>query len=324
MATTIYFATNRNPIERDGSVVDFGKNLSPEGSDDLRFGLAMVEDGKIVDLKVAPNKPEEGSGAVYNEVKKKMAEQGRSTMIIIHGYATSFVQAVIGAAKTKAAFKDANLNVFVFTWPSDGQNFPPTAYSNDRRDAVTSGPAFARGIMKLIEFLSVGEACGQKVHLLCHSMGNYVLRNALQAMIDTWTGTQLPKIFENIFSFAADEDADALEDDKKLKRLPELTRHLHIYFNNHDHALNVSNRTKGNPDRLGSDGPAHPLDVHSKVTLVDVSRTDRFLLDAVGHGYYDTQEKVVNDVLSVLAGKEPDQIPGRLYVPAKNRYCVIG
>lgn len=330
MATRVYFATNRNEIEQDGKIVDFGKNFSAAGLSNLRFGQAMVDldKGEIVELQVAPDAPADGSQAVYAEIKQKMADQGRSTMIIIHGYATSFKQAIIGSAKTKVAYKDADLNVFMFSWPSDGQNVPPQAYADDRHDAMASGLAFARGLMKLIEFLGTGPACGQKVHLLCHSMGNYVMRNTLQALInhpEGWAADgQLPRVFENIFSMAADEDADALEKDEKWSRLPELTRHLQIYFNNHDHALNISNVTKGNPDRMGSDGPAHPLDVHSKVTLVDVSRTENFLQAAtsVGHGYYDEQPKVVADVLQVLAGVNPDQVKGRTFVPAKNRYVI--
>lgn len=330
-SSTIYFATNRNPIELDGRIIDFNKNFSENGLADLRFGQAQVDsdNGKVTDLQVAPNAPEEGSAAVYSQIKQKMAVQGRSTLIIIHGYATGFMQALAGAAKTKAAYKDANLNVFMFSWPSDGKNFPVQAYIDDRHDAMASGMAFARGLMKLIEFLSTGEACGQKVHLLCHSMGNYVLRNALQAMInhpEGWAGQgQLPRVFENIFSMAADEDADALEKDDKWGRLPELTKKLHIYFNNHDHALNISNLTKGNPDRMGNDGPAHPLDLHSKVTLVDVSRTEDFLkaLTSVGHGYYDEQPKVVADVLQVLAGIEPDQVQGRILDTGRNRRIIV-
>ncbi len=330
MATRIYFATNRNEVLQDGKIIDFGSNFSSNGLSNLRFGQAMVDlsTNQITDLQVAPDSPEEGSGTIYSEIKTKMAEQGRSTLIIIHGYATSFKQALLGAAKTKVAYGAANLNIVMFSWPSDGKNYPPQAYADDRHDAMASGLAFARGMMKLIDFLSTGPACGQKVHLLCHSMGNYVLRNALQALIthpEGWAAAgQLPRVFENIFSMAADEDSDALDKPEKWDRLPELTRHLHIYFNNNDHALNLSDLTKGNPDRMGSDGPAHPSGIHSKVTLVDVSRTEDFLkaVTTVGHGYYDEEPKVISDVLQVLSGIEPDRVSGRKFLPAKNRYVI--
>lgn len=330
--TTVYFATNRNPILKDGKIIDFGKGFSAEGTSDLRFGQALVDiDENSFSMEIAPNLPAEGSAAIYTNVKKKMRDQSRSTLIMIHGYATSFAQAIMGAAKTKKAYGQANLNVFMFSWPSDGKNFPPQAYADDRHDAKTSGLAFARGIMKLIDFLSEGDPCGQKVHLLSHSMGNYVLRHAVQAMIQQTNGS-LPRIFENIFSMAADEDYDAFDPmpgkdgakEPKWERLPELARQVHVYFNNHDHALNVSSSPigKGNPDRMGSDGPAKPMNLPSKVTLIDVSNTDRFLLDAIGHGYYDSQEKVVADVLQVIAGAEARKIPGREYDPARNRYLI--
>ncbi len=314
--SSIYFATNRNQ-EGEG----FGKNFSPNGLADLRFGVADVEGGKILSIQVAPDKPSEGSTAVYEAVKRKMAEEKRDTMIMIHGYATSFEQAILGAAKTKAAYGPANLNVFMFSWPSDGRNAPHD-YGNDRHDAQASGLAFARGIMKLVEFLRSGPACGRRIHLLAHSMGNYVLRHTLQELIKMNPAGRLPRVFDNVFSMAADEDADALEHADKWARLPELTQALHIYFSRHDRALQGSDATKGNPDRMGNDGPARPLDIHSKVTLIDVSKTDRFLLDVVGHGYYDEKQAVIDDVLATLAGLEPDQIPGRRYVQAKNRYVI--
>ena len=245
----------------------------------------------------------------------------RNTVIMILGFATPFEQALIGAAKTKAAYGPANLNVFLFSWPSDGRNAPHD-YGNDRHDAQSSGLAFARGLMKLVAFLREGDACGQRVHLLAHSMGNYVLRHTLQEMIKMTPTGRLPRVFDNIFSFAADEDSDALEYKEKLARLPELTQALHIYFSKHDRALWGSDATKGNPDRLGNDGPAKPLDIHSKVTLIDVSKTDRLLLDIIGHGYYDEKQTVIDDVLSVLNGLEPHEIPGRSYVLAKNRYVI--
>lgn len=323
--TIVYFGTNRNPIEKDGAVVDFGSKFSPDGVENLRFGQAVVQDGKIIDLQVAPDTTDEGSTAMFSHVQQKMANEGTDTLVMIHGYATSFVQSILGAAHAKGTFAEADLNVFMFSWPSDGKNVPPQAYKDDRQDAEHSGLAFMRGFMKLLDFFDSGVMCGRHVHLLAHSMGNYVTRFFLQAAIKQFSGQPLPRIFENIFSMAADEDADALDCPDKWQRLPELTRHLHIYFNNHDHALNFSTATKNNPDRMGSDGPTQPLNIHSKVTLVDVSRTEDWFKAAtsLGHGYYDEQPKVIADILQVLAGRMPDQVNNRNWIPAKNRYFII-
>lgn len=331
MPTRVYFATNRNPITNsDGVITGFGPDPSHGFSGDLRFGQVMVENGKIVEMQVLPDAPNDGSAALFKELQNKMRDQGRDTLIGIHGYATSWEQAVLGMAKTKEAFGEAKLNVLSFSWPSDGKNVPPQAYADDRHDAKTSGEAMKRGLLKACEFLSDGAQCGQRIHLGMHSMGNYVGRWTLLALCDYFKGATLPQIFENIFSWAADEDADALEPDKpevdgpKWSRFPELTKHFHIYFNNHDHALNFSDLTKNNPARMGSDGPAKPGNLHSKVTLVDVSRCENWIQAAtqLGHGYYDEHPKVIADILQVLKGIAPDKIEGREYIPAKNRYAI--
>ena len=318
--SSVYFATNRNPVMQDGAIVDFGPNFSEAGLHDLRFGVAEVVDGKMVSLSVAPEDTESpASIEVFARIKEKMATQGRDTLVNIHGYATPFRGAVEGLWRTKEAYKDANLNVVLFSWPSDGAHAPHD-YGNDRHDAEASGLAFARGLLKLADFLKDGEACGRRIHLLAHSMGNFVLRHALQQLIAQAQGNRLPLMFANLFSMAADEDADALDCMAKWARLPELAKAVHVYMNVHDLALQGSNLTKGNPDRLGNTGPAYPMNLPAKVTVVDVSRVDNLFNDLVGHGYYDQVPQVIADVLQVLQGKEPEEVQGRFYVPAKNRY----
>ncbi len=316
----IWFGTNRNPIEQGGAVVDFDGNFSAQGLQDLRFGVAEVQGGKVVSLSVLPGEPEVSASAeVFARVKEEM-KGGRDTIIMIHGYATSFRQAIEGAQKTKEAYGALNPNIVLFSWPSDGRHAPHD-YGNDRHDAKASGLAFARGLMKLLDFLQQGDPCGRRIHLLAHSMGNYVLRNALQELEKMVPGATMPCVFDNILSMAADEDADALDCPEKWGRLAQLCRGLHIYINRYDKALLGSDLTKGNPARMGNIGPARPKDLPNGVTVIDVSGTDG-LLDIVGHGYYDTEKKVIADVLQVLAGIQPDKVTGRVWKDSQMRFAI--
>ena len=92
-------------------------------------------------------------------------------------------------------------------------------------------------------------------------MGDYVLQHALQEIIRQ-TGGCPTKVFENLFLVAADEDDDTFEYQHKLKFQPKLGKLVHIYFNREKFALTVSDKTKGNPDRLGEDGPRTSFNVH--------------------------------------------------------------
>jgi len=322
MGTRIFFGTNRDPQPPTGDPEGFGHNFSQNGLQDLRFGQAYVEDGKITDLKCLPNSPGDGSEAMLGQVRDKMRGEGRDTLVMIHGYNTTFEQAIVGAAKAKEAYKSANLNVVMFTWPSDGKWGPlnPGEYANDRHDAAASGAAFARGLLKLASFLHKGAPCGQKTFLLAHSMGNFVLSNTLKEIATQAHIGYIPRLFDVIISMAADEDYDAFEKEDKWAYLPELGGQVVVYINRHDKALLGSDATKGNPDRMGNVGPKSPMNLPAKVSIIDVSKLDS--IGDLGHGYYDSWPLVVSDVLQVFAGKEQEDIDGRNWVPARNRYYI--
>ena len=116
---------------------------------------------------------------------------------------------------------------------------------------------------------------------------------------------------------AADEDDDTFEHSYKLAALPRLGKRVNVYFNNGDIPLQVSDKTKGHPDRLGTDGPRLPQQVPAKVTQIDCTPV---VSGAVEHSYYNDCKEVVADMLQVLAGIPSDEIPGRTYVPESNRY----
>ena len=97
-------------------------------------------------------------------------------------------------------------------------------------------------------------------------MGNYVLQHALQRIIEETPPKRkrLPRIFDNVFLCSPDVDDNVLETDQPLSRLPEICRNVSLYYNRGDLALRGSDITKGNPDRLGTNGDCRPLTSPSK------------------------------------------------------------
>lgn len=326
MSTRIYFATNRNPLPSVEDVKEFGHDFSPNGHDDLRFGQVMVEDdGSLTDLACLPNAPSEGSQSMLAELKAKMFSQGRPTFVFIHGYNTNWANACKAAASLKKAYAAFNPNVVLISWPSDGLKGPRDMkeYGYDRLDAEHSGRAVYRGLMKLYGFLASGGApCGQKIVLFAHSMGNFVLSNAIASLVaETPPSRKLPRLFDHIISAAADEDSNAFEVAGKWARIGELCGELTVYMNKYDKALWGSDLTKGNPDRMGNGGPEKPFEIPRNVTLVDASALNP-ITDIVGHGYYDTWPGVVADITAVINGEEQEKIGHRQYVQAKNKYSL--
>lgn len=251
-----------------------------------------------------------GSQALFTELKVHM-DGGADVLIFIHGFNVSWNEAVGSALALQESLNrqgDQPVVVVLFTWPSDGRSMPFTSYRSDRTDAKASGYAVGRALLKFRDFLAglrtlvatgAIRPCNQEIHLLCHSMGNYVLQNALQRIAEFCPGT-LPRMLTHVFQCAADVDDDVLEPDEPLGRLDELTTWIHVYTNREDNALRISDFTKGNPDRLGSAGPARPQQVHTKVLQVDCTPLVGGLVE---HSYH-LIGKVNRDIAQTIEGMD--------------------
>lgn len=326
----VYFVTNRNP-NRKNQPDDFGPEFSEQAIDDLRVGRASIRGSggeMAVDaievagqrLHADARRRQLGSDALFLDLKGAM-DCGTDTFVFIHGYNVPFDEALFTGARLIEEYGRARkLEVVVFSWPSDGSLMPFLAYKSDRTDARASGPALARALLKLNDFLGKiarGRECKGRLHLMAHSMGNYVLRSGLQEL--RHRSRNIPRIFDQVFLMAADEDHDAFEFEHKLSALPELGQAINVYFNRNDTAMVISDRTKQNPTRLGARGPRLPLGVPGNVNLIDASEV---VGGFVEHSYFVEDEATVRDVLAVLDQTPQDQIEGRGYNPSQNRYVL--
>jgi esterase/lipase superfamily enzyme len=283
--------------DRGARILAYRESL-PAGTDDAEAGEIVL-----------------GSLAMFADLKAIM--DGRSDVLVyVHGFNVSWEEAVGGALALQLMLNrggglDAaqTVAVVLFTWPSDGQAKPWLSYKSDRAEGSASAGAFARGLLKLRDFLAdlrdrahdaQVKLCQQDIHLLCHSMGNFVLQHTLPKLDDFTPGDAFPRLFEHIFLCAPDLDDDALEPGHGLGRVHELARHVTIYHNREDVALHISDYTKGNPDRLGSQGAARPALLHNKVHQVDCHD---LVTGLVEHSYY-LEGWVNQDIRLSIEGRE--------------------
>lgn len=261
------------------------------------------------------------STRMFLDVKTKM-EQANDVLIFIHGYNVKWESAVASALALELMLNkdkkkgEKHTMVVLFTWPSDGSMMPFAAYKSDRSDARDSAQSVGRGLLKLRDFLSklranaedeTWKACNQNIHLLCHSMGNYVLQNALKKVEGYAMGNRMPRMFTNIFLCAADIDDNVFESNGGMNRLHELTNHISIYYNNADLALHISDYTKSNPQRLGHTGTARPQLVHNKIHQVDCSDVVNGIVE---HSYY-LWAMVNTDISQTISGIPFDEAARR-------------
>ncbi|MDB5424913.1 MAG: hypothetical protein JWQ29_2329 [Phenylobacterium sp.] len=332
----VFFATNRNH-QPDNKLLVFGPHFNPDGVAALRFGHVDFDAGpaepKLESVFVYPDIKGEtdiaktGGGQFLEDLRKAMAVGPRSdTLVFIHGFNVSFNSALLAGAHLarEVAVGGKAVNVVVFSWPSDGAATPLMSYYSDREDARASGPAVARAFLKLRDFLvqlDPKDYCLRCLHLLAHSMGAYVLRQGLQALIAK-DADSLTRAFDQIILAAPDEDDDAFEADTKLKLLPRLGRQVTVYFNPNDKALLISDKTKANPDRLGSDGPRLVDLIPKKVVLVDCRTVAGHANPFIEHSYYINSRAMAQDIGAVLNGDLPEAIANREFIDRLRAYRI--
>lgn len=252
-----------------------------------------------------------GSKAMFADVQADM-EAFSDVLVYIHGFNVSWFDAVGAALSLQTMLrskgdKGQNVVVILFTWPSDGLALPWVSYKSDRSEARGSGAAVGRALLKTRDFL-VGlrdrakkggsKLCGQDIHLLCHSMGNFLLQEALSRISDFTPGNAMPRLFEHVFLCAPDVDDSALESGQQLEKIDQIARNVTIYHNRGDAAMVVSDYTKGQPERLGGAGAAHPGLLHNKVFQVDCTLVVHGLVE---HSYY-LIGSVLTDIRSSIDG----------------------
>jgi esterase/lipase superfamily enzyme len=162
------------------------------------------------------------------------------------------------------------------------------------------------------------------VHLMAQSMGNYVLRCALQTILKKPEFNPIPRpIFDQIFLCSADEDMDSLRRPEKLQPLPEIANRITVYTNKNDRALLVSATTKHLAGRLGREGPDRDPDL-LKLSLVNVTGVLLEEKNDFPHHYYNRLNPVVQkDILYCMSGSELDEIPVRQIVTQPRQFKLL-
>jgi esterase/lipase superfamily enzyme len=328
----VYFSTNRNFL--GNSSPWFADISTPAG--DLRFGYTDIDetnDYNVTAVTILPDNKSEGSDAVFGRLQQIMKDQERDTLIYIHGYNTTFAGALSDAARLVDCLKTASdneyePNVIAYSWPSQGKLLD---YTTDRHDAQASALGLARALLKYYNFLlpqlqalrnrsQQDQICKRQVHLLCHSMGNYLFRYALQSLLSI-NNQQPIKLFTETLLIAADEDNDAFDFNYKLLPLSQMARRITVYFNKDDKALAASKDLKHNMTRLGASGPLHTSDLPPVIKPVDVTQAVHGFVE---HGYFNDPAcgRVHADMVETLLGTPSETIADRTYNAQAGKYVL--
>ncbi|MFC0282806.1 alpha/beta hydrolase [Camelimonas abortus] len=216
--------------------------------------------------------------AVFNQRMRRMGE--RRVMVFVHGYNTTFEEAVYRFAQI---IHDSGAPVMpvLFTWPSRGRLL---AYGYDYESGTISRDALEGLLLALNRDPNV-----QEISILAHSMGNWVTLEALRQMAIR-TGRVAPKI-NSVMLAAPDVGFDVFR--RQIAAIGQKRPPFVIFTSQDDEALAMSQRVWGG-SRLGAidpdTEPYRSLLAREDITVVDLTRLKG--TDAFNHGKY-TQSQVV-------------------------------
>lgn len=354
---TVYFGTNRNWIGEDeyfGSGL-VGSDTSCDHPALFRVGRAIVDvsfsvtSGEVSgehaeirdrDLEVFKETPSKdgtgfdtvGTTRLVPELAKAMRVSKADVLCVIPGFNYTFRESIERAALLAALYskpKSTPLIATVFSWPSDGR-LSIEGYLSDRIDAELSGLAIARAMDRLSRLYHQlarsrvsDEDCGQRIHLVAHSMGAHALKHAIMKYT-CLRGARMVRFFDTAILAAADTERDALERADKMAPLARLAKSVHCYINDEDKALEWGDEFADPPDRLGSYGPFDPnLDQTFGVPLSIIDcRNAVTAQDSKRHQYYRMSQKVISDIIEVIDGCRGNQFSQRKFDESQGVYQI--
>ena len=238
-------------------------------------------------------------------------------LVFVHGYNNGPEQVINTHRRLKQDLAEAGYEgaVVSFDWPSAQSAIN---YLEDREDAKLTALRLVKdGILLLSQAQSAD--CRINVHLLGHSMGAYVIREAFDDADDrpriaasNWTVSQLCLIGADISS------ASMGEDNPKSSSLYRHAVRITNYFNPFDDVLKLSNVKRiGVAPRLGRVGL--PDDAGPEAVNIDCGpyydthvSDNNALFDSSAHGWYIGDKLFTQDLLHTLRGDiDRHRIPTR-------------
>lgn len=141
--------------------------------------------------------------------------------VFVHGYNTSWASALDDYLDVKTRLIEAgNLGqAILYSWPSKGS---VAGYLPDREDARESAPDLAQLFVDLSDYLTrkqrvaaetndPAKLCKAKISVIAHSMGAYVIEEALAAASKRLNNPQLVSLINQLVLVAADIDNDLFQ-----------------------------------------------------------------------------------------------------------------
>jgi esterase/lipase superfamily enzyme len=303
----VMFATDRREAEQRNSICTKFLNGRNQGGQ-ITYGIAEVsiprghrrgklerpafwklqfrEDSRKHVVILSCDKKDRASWRNIARARLKETES-KAALIFIHGFGTSFDEAIRHAAQIGYDLQFAGL-VTAFSWCSEAKR-QIRSYAADISNARLS----VERLIKFLHFLRTNVGATE-ISIIAHSMGNLVLIEALRKM-----KIREQKMREVVFA-APDYDADEFR--QAAVDIREKARRYTLYGSEQDVALRASKRMRKGNVRAG-DGGNNVL-VVGGVETIGASAVGGDLL-GLKHSYFSSKKTLLSDLYYVIKHSLP-------------------
>jgi esterase/lipase superfamily enzyme len=330
-----WIVTNRNVDSNNKTFGDEFTNLSfwqnssehvdnfagwvPVSQDAFRDGLVAIAD-------------------TFPDPNSTPSEDQKHVSIFVHGFDTNWLSAVqrYGAIVSKL-FTDPKLPTdpkslgacILFTWPSKGS---VAGYLPDRSEARQSGDDFANVLGSLYDWMSMKQihainapanGCKAQTSVIAHSMGNYVVENAMNVV---WTRKNRPllvSLINQLVMVAADVDNDLFRAGDNVEHgdgegIANLCYRITAMYSGKDSVLGASAGLKHfGKRRLGRSGLDRTCPIPDNVWDIDCSNLFGNKVSGLEvHSAYFNQQNCYDLMRQLLRGIDRSVLVGTGGAPA--------
>lgn len=231
--------------------------------------------------------PEEWQAAI----REKNSDEA---LIFVHGYNTSFDESLYRMAQVVWDLQYPGLPI-LFSWPSRGGVLN---YIYDQQSALGARDSFVAFLQELRRSGPV-----KRVHIIAHSMGNFLVLEALAALSQDASALQVTAGIAELIMAAPDVDRDYFAGiSGKIARV---ASGLTLYASSADKAMVASRSLAGVP-RAGDVPKDGPL-IRPGVETIDVTALGDDVF-GLNHDVFATSRSVINDI-GILISSAPRRLP---------------
>ena len=223
--------------------------------------------------------------AAFPAIADDQNQEQKHVSLFVHGYNVGWQDAAVrytDLCQRLYSGSESLGTLILYTWPSNGS---VAGYLPDREDARASAPTLADALVMLHEHiinmqqlaaLKPTKQCRAKISIIAHSMGNYVMQNALAIAAKRLNSPQLITLIHQLVMVSADVDNDIFQKNQTTSSdgnlMSNLCYRIGALYTGLDQVLGASAGLKHfGTRRLGRSGLADRNQVWDNVFDVDVS-----------------------------------------------------